>query len=101
VTTDVEASSGADTADRTGELRLRATGRAGARRFRWHSRRAAPPARLDGPAVADLARTVDLTSCAGSMLRVFFPPIHYATTVKPHEAATIVAALRELRAALT
>ncbi len=100
----------------SGELRLRASGRAGARGFRWQSRRGASPAGLDGPAVAELARSVDLTSCtvtprpggwrivvepyAGSRLRVFFPPIHYATTVRPDEAATIMAAVGELRSAL-
>lgn len=100
----------------SGELRLRASGRAGARGFRWQSRRGASPAGLDGPAVAELARSVDLTSCtvtqrpggwrivvepyAGSRLRVFFPPIHYATTVRPEEAATIMAAVGELRFAL-
>ncbi|MPY80118.1 MAG: DUF3156 family protein [Actinophytocola sp.] len=110
VTADVAASGSA------GELRLRVSGSAGARRFRWQSRRGTPPAGLDGPAVAELARTVDLTDCtvtprpggwrvcvepyAGSRLRVFFPPIHYATTVRPGEAVTIAAAVREISAAL-
>jgi len=100
----------------SGELRLRASGRASARGFRWQSRRGLSPAGLDGPAAAELARSVDLTSCtvtprpggwrivvepyAGSRLRVFFPPIHYATTVRPEEAATIMAAVGELHSAL-
>ncbi|GAA5126663.1 hypothetical protein [Haloechinothrix salitolerans] len=123
VTADVDAASATDIARSrapgaaTSELRLRVSGPAGARSFRWQPRRGTRPAGFGGYAVADMARTVDLTSCtvtsrpdgwrvcvepyAASRLRVFFPPIHYATTVRPDEAATIVAAVRALSAALT
>lgn len=116
VTADVDAAArGVASGQASGESRLRFVGRGGARRFRWQSRRGRPPTGLDGPAVTELARAVDLTRCtitprrggwricvepyAGSRLRVFFPPIHYVTTLRQGEAATIVAALHELAAA--